>query len=139
MTRTIGTCSIGLAILLASSSASGQTDIEKIRARVKTGQKVSITDDEGQEVKGRISAMTADALTILGDGKSADVPYGRIVRIDRPNDSLANGALMDSASAQHWDSQQSPPKKTANASQEAGIVATRQRAPMRQARWCSAG
>jgi hypothetical protein len=94
MTRMTGTYSVVLAILFASSPASAQTDTEKIRARVKHGQKVSITDDQGQEIKGRISTMTADGLTILVDGESADVPYDRIVRIDRPNDSLANGALI---------------------------------------------
>jgi hypothetical protein len=94
MTRMIGSYSVVLAILFASSPALAQTDTEKIRARVKHGQKVSITDDQGQEIKGRISTMTADGLTILVDGGSADVPYDRIVRIDRPNDSLANGALI---------------------------------------------
>jgi hypothetical protein len=89
-----GTYSVVLAILFASSPASAQTDTEKIRARVKHGQKVSITDDQGQEIKGRISTMTADGLTILVDGQSADVPYDRIVRIDRPNDILKNGALI---------------------------------------------
>ena len=94
MPRTIGTYSVALAILFASSPAFGQTDSEKIQARVKDGQKVSITDDQGLEVEGRISALTADGLTMLVNGKTAVVPYDRIVRIDRPNDSLANGALI---------------------------------------------
>ncbi len=94
MTRLIGSCGLVLAILFTSSAALAQTDTEKIRARVKQGQKVSITDDQGNEVKGRIGAMTADGLTMLVDEKSADVPYDRIVRIDRPNDSLGNGALI---------------------------------------------
>jgi hypothetical protein len=94
MTRMIRTCSIGLAMLIASSPTFAQTGAENIRARVKDGQKVSITDDQGQEFKGRISTLSTDGLRILVDGKSADVPYDRIVRIDRPNDSLANGALI---------------------------------------------
>ena len=101
MTRMIGSYCVVLAILFASSPALAQTDTEKIRARVKHGQKVSITDDQGREIKGRISTMTADGLTILVEGGSADVPYDRIVRIDRPHDSLANGALIGLASAQH--------------------------------------
>jgi hypothetical protein len=33
-------------------------------------------------------------LNMLVDGKTVDIPYDRIVRVDRPNDSLANGALI---------------------------------------------
>jgi hypothetical protein len=94
MTRMIRICSAALAILFASSPTLAQTDAENIRARVKDGQKVSITDDQGQEFKGRIGTMAADGLSMLVDGKSVDLAYDRIVRIDRPNDSLANGALI---------------------------------------------
>lgn len=94
MTRTIATYSIALMFLLVSSAASAQTDAERIQASVKQGQNVSITDDHGREIKGEIRALGADALTMLVDGTTADVPYDRIVRIDRPNDGLANGALI---------------------------------------------
>jgi hypothetical protein len=94
MTRMIRICSAAFAILFASSPTLAQTDAENIRARVKDGQKVSITDDQGQEFKGRIGTMAADGLSMLVDGKSVDLAYDRIVRIDRPNDSLANGALI---------------------------------------------
>jgi hypothetical protein len=94
MTRLFGACVLVPTVLFASSPASAQTNTERIRARVKPGQKVSITDDGGQQLHGRIGEMTADALTVLDDGKSAAVGYDRIVTIDRPNDSLANGALI---------------------------------------------
>jgi hypothetical protein len=58
MTRMIRTCSIALAMLFASSPTFAQTDAENIRARVKDGQKVSITDDQGQEFKGRIRTLS---------------------------------------------------------------------------------
>jgi len=91
---------IALVVLFASSSVFAQselaqtTDAENIRARVKDGQKVSITDDQGQQFNGRIGTMSPNGLTLVVDGKSVDVPYDRIVRVDRPNDSLANGALI---------------------------------------------
>ncbi len=94
MTRLIRTCSVMLAFLFASSPAFAQTDAENIRARLKDGQKVSITDDHGQEFKGRIRTRAADGLNMIVDGQSVDVSYDRIVRVDRPNDSLANGALI---------------------------------------------
>ncbi len=62
-----------------------------------------VTDDQGQEFKGKIHTIAADGLSMLVDGKSVDVGYDRIVRIDHPHDSLANGALIGSASAPHWD------------------------------------
>ena len=69
----IGT-SVALVILFASSPAVAQTDTEKIQARVKQGQKVSITNDQGLEVEVRISAMTADGLTMLVDGRAPRFP-----------------------------------------------------------------
>lgn len=86
MTRTIVTYPVLLVSLFASSPASAQTDAERIQARVKPGQDVSIMDDQGREVTGEIRALGADALTMLVDGTTADVAYDRIVRIDRPND-----------------------------------------------------
>lgn len=94
MTRTLSAHCVVLMLLFAASPAIAQTDTENIRARVKDGQKVLITDDQGQQFKGRIGAMAPAKLNIVVDGKSVDVPYDRIVRVDRPNDSLANGALI---------------------------------------------
>jgi hypothetical protein len=94
MISMIRTGSVALAVLFASSPCLAQTDVESIRTRVKDGQKVSVTDDGGQVFNGRISAITADGLSMQVGGKSADVRFDRIVRIDRPNDGLANGALI---------------------------------------------
>ena len=58
------------------------------------GQKVSVTDDQGREFKGRINALTDDSLSLLGATTSTDIPYDQIVRIDRPHDGLGNGALI---------------------------------------------
>ena len=94
MTQRIRIYSAALALLFVSSPTLAQTNADSIRTRVKDGQKVSITDDQGQEFKGRIGTLAADGLRLLVDGKSVDVAYDRIVRIDHPNDSLANGALI---------------------------------------------
>jgi len=94
MTQMIRICAAALAVLFVSTPSWAQTTAENIQTRVKDGQRVSITDDRGQEFKGRIGALAADRLRMLVDGKSVDVAYDRIVRIDHPNDSLANGALI---------------------------------------------
>ena len=85
---------VALAVLFASWPCLAQTDLENIRTRVKDGQKVSVTDDSGQVFNGRIGAVTVEGLTIQAEGKTADVRFDRIVRIDRPHDGLANGALI---------------------------------------------
>ena len=59
MNRMVRACAFaGLAVLL-SGYASAQTGAEDIRARVKERQKVSITDDQGREFKGRTLANSA--------------------------------------------------------------------------------
>jgi hypothetical protein len=83
----------------ALEGASAQSDADRIRQRVKEGQKVRITDDQGREWHGRVATLTPDNLTVVTDGREQkDFPYGTILRIDRPHDSLANGALIGFAS-----------------------------------------
>ena len=78
-----------------TQAATGESDAEAIRRRVAEGQQVRITDDEGREWRGRIQVLARDTLTlVLKDRQQRDVPYGNIIRIDRPHDSLANGALI---------------------------------------------
>jgi hypothetical protein len=86
---------VGVVLLLTPGHASAQTEADDIRARVKERQKVSITDDQGREVNGRITTIAGDTLTLAPDrAPGVVVPYAQIVRIDRPHDTLANGALI---------------------------------------------
>ena len=85
---------LGLAVALFSSPAWAQADLERIQAGIRNGQKVIITDEDGHEVAGRIDSIDADSIRIDTKGQATDVPYGRILRIDRPPDTLANGALI---------------------------------------------
>ena len=79
----------------APGVASDRTDADTIRQRVKEGQKVRILDDQGREWQGRIEALTPADLTLVTDDRQRrDLPYRTILRIDRPHDSLANGALI---------------------------------------------
>ena len=86
-------CAVALTVL-ASSTISAQSDRERIQAHLKDGQKVSITDTQGREITGRIGTMTTASLSLLDHGKTTTVPYDEILRIDRPHDGLANGALI---------------------------------------------
>ena len=67
---------------------------DQLNTRLKPGDTVWITDAQGREVKGKITALGADALTLNADGAKT-FPGGdvRLVQERRP-DSLANGALI---------------------------------------------
>lgn len=83
----------------ALNASSAQTDADRIRQRVKEGQKVRITDDQGREWSGRIGTLAPDNLTVVThDRQAKDIPYDTILRIDRPHDGLGNGALIGLAS-----------------------------------------
>jgi hypothetical protein len=75
------------------AAASVQTDTDEIRQRVKQGQKIVIVDDQGRELTGRIGELRADALMLRVGRNRTDVPYQRILRIDRPHDGVWDGAL----------------------------------------------
>ena len=78
-----------------AAQTAGPNDADAIRQRVKEGQKVRITDDQGREWHGRIEALAPDNLVLLTkDRQRRDIPYAEIVRIDRPHDTLDNGALI---------------------------------------------
>ena len=78
-----------------AAQTSGPSDADAIRQRVREGQKVRITDDQGREWQGRIEALGPDNLVLWAkDRQRRDLPYAAILRIDRPHDTLANGALI---------------------------------------------
>ena len=78
-----------------AARTAGPSDADAIRQRVQAGQKVRITDDQGREWQGHIDDLAADNLVLLTkDRQRRDVPYAAILKIDRPHDTLANGALI---------------------------------------------
>ena len=78
-----------------AAQTSGSSDADVIRQRVREGQKVRITDDQGREWQGRIEELAPNHLVLLTkDRQLRDVPYAAILRIDRPHDTLANGARI---------------------------------------------
>lgn len=82
-----------------AQAASPHSDAEEIGRRVEEGQKVRITDDQGRAWRGRIATLAPDTLSlVMPDRRQVDIDYRNIVRIDRPHDGLANGALIGLAS-----------------------------------------
>jgi hypothetical protein len=79
--------------MLASSPAAAQTSGERIPDVVRTGQKVSIIDQDGRQIDGRVEWISEEAIRVSLRRGSEEVPVDRIVRIVRP-DSLRNGAYI---------------------------------------------
>lgn len=78
-----------------ATQTAASIDADAIRQRVKEGQKVRVTDDQGREWQGRIETFAADNLVLrTKDRQHRDLPYSSILRIDRPRDTLANGAKI---------------------------------------------
>ena len=83
----------------AAASPAGPSDADAIRQGLKHGQKVRVTDDQGREWQGRIEGFAPDNLVLLTkDRQRRDVPYSGILRVDRPHDTLGNGARIGFAS-----------------------------------------
>ena len=74
-------------------SASAQTSPAVIQDSVKTGQSVSIVNDQGDQFRGRLVAVSTDFLTVEKGRNQTNVRYQDIVKIDRVDD-LKNGAMI---------------------------------------------
>ena len=89
---------LALATMLATAAhAEAQTaaSFDELRLVLRTGDRVTVTDDSGRDLAGRIvelspSRLSLDALGALHDLSAADVSF---IRQRRP-DSLRNGALI---------------------------------------------
>ena len=82
-----------------AAQGTAPSEADAIRQRVKEGQKVRVTDDQGREWQGRIEEFAPDDLVLTTkDRQQRDLPYAAILRIDRPHDTLANGARIGFAS-----------------------------------------
>jgi hypothetical protein len=83
-------CSIGLAIALSSAVAAAQTPPDFSALRAGVGDKVVVTDAEGVEVGGRLTALSPSTLSIDG---YAFTP-AEAIKIERPGDSVWDGAAI---------------------------------------------
>ena len=83
---------LALALLGFPSVLLAQTSHDHIPAIVRTGLKVSIVDEDGQQIDGRVDGVSERAIRLSRHGATEDIEFDRIVRIDEP-DGLKNGAL----------------------------------------------
>jgi len=86
-----------LLIILLPALAAAQDPVksfDQLNTRLKIGDTIWVTDAQGQEVKGKLSALSTDGLTLdAGGTKTLAARDISIVR-ERRRDSLKNGAII---------------------------------------------
>jgi hypothetical protein len=78
---------------LAPVAAAAQPVSDARRAPVSQGDRVRVTDDAGRTITARVAAISDFGLTLQDGSERAEIPYGTIVKIDRPRDRVWDGAL----------------------------------------------
>jgi hypothetical protein len=81
-----------VAIFAAPSLGAGQTVGDRLPSHVAPGLTVSVVEDDGRKIEGRVREISERGLILSRDGTSEEIRLDRIVRIDKP-DSRKNGAL----------------------------------------------
>jgi hypothetical protein len=82
-----------LTLLAFLSSSPAPAAVQTIPATVRSGLKVSVVDDRGASVEGRIQEVSDRFVRLSVRGATKDIPIEDIVRIERP-DTVKNGALI---------------------------------------------
>ncbi len=80
MNRSIS-AALTLALITVPAIAAAQA--ERIADVVQSGQQVSIVDEQGRRIEGRVELASAEAVRVSTRAGSEDVAVDRIVRIDR--------------------------------------------------------
>ena len=94
MTRTCWVMTIVLIALLAATSANAQTGSQRIADLLKANQRISVIDEAGREIDGRVDGIGHDSFGLMIDGRRIDMRFDDVVRIDHPKDGLGNGAWI---------------------------------------------
>lgn len=90
-----------LAIAVVPGLAGAQSSEMKPLDHVKPGLAVSVVDDSGRRVDGRVVDISDDAIRVSVRKTIEQIPMDRVVRIDK-TDSLKNGALVGLAIGLSW-------------------------------------
>ena len=102
LSRTIK-AAVVLAVILLPLSAGAQPvaqRFDELRARLKLGDTVWLTDQTKRETEGRIVDLTQSALVLTTDQGRREVPAQDILRLrQRHRDSLVNGAVIGGLAA----------------------------------------
>src|SRR3954454_16468054 len=94
MTRIRATLALALVTWTAFGAAASAQTLKSPRA----GEPIRVKQTaSGEELRGRLIAVTPETLSLLVKGHRVDVPMDRVLRIDATRDSVANGAAIGAA------------------------------------------
>lgn len=89
---------LGVGLWAGASTAEAQGvagTLRELQLLVRPGEKVTVTDTRGHEVRGRIETLTSSALVIEYQSERLEWTEAEITSVRQVrNDSLANGALI---------------------------------------------
>jgi hypothetical protein len=89
---------IAALIILVAATAEAQElagTVDQLRVLVKPGDKLTVVDDSGQRVEGKVSSLSASALSLTVSGATRQFLSTEVNSIEkRGPDSLKNGALI---------------------------------------------
>src|SRR5262245_7607307 len=90
---------LGLAFGLPVSAGAQQpvSTLTDLWMRVRSGDRVFVTDAGGVETEGIFSRVSDASLSLVVDGQPRDVPSGSVREIARAGDSLKNGFFIGAA------------------------------------------
>jgi uncharacterized protein YcfJ len=87
-----------LAGAVVPASAQYAATFEELPAATKHGQRLFVFDREGNEIRGRLAAVTADTVTLRVDHGTRELTRDEITLIRTPSqDSILNGAAIGAA------------------------------------------
>lgn len=88
----LGLCMV---VPLAAAAQGIANSYQELRLLVRAGDTVTVTDNGGQQVSGRITDLSASSLALMVDGRPRQFAESEVATISqRRGDSLANGALI---------------------------------------------
>jgi hypothetical protein len=94
MTRIRSTLAVALLTLTAFGGAASAQALKPPRE----GERILVKQTaSGEELRGRLIALSPETLSLLVKGHRVDVPMDRVLRIDATRDSVANGAAIGAA------------------------------------------
>ena len=91
---------LGLACVAAASAAAAQSpaaadpEFVRLQEKLKEGDKVIVTDLQGQSVKGHFGGVSAEQITVLVDGTSRQFPAESVRQVKRQRMGVMLGALI---------------------------------------------
>ena len=91
---TLTVCVLLTAVASTTAAQDIPSSFEQLRVLVGAGDTITVTDEAGQEVTGRIAELASSSLGLVVDGVRHNLREEEVRRISqRRQDSLANGAL----------------------------------------------